>query len=386
MIEFKNRVVKIIFYVIFSLLTLLSVFVVYTAFAQPSSMMGLPYLIFFLVVFLLLPSLLMIRLFTNPTPHKTRADKQTRAGKWIPISTFLVLGVLATVLMTTLKGSRCEAVGPEAALWDCDFAGADLSNMDLHGSDMSHIDLSSADLSGSDLSGGDLSGADLSSSVLVGANISDAELSNAKLDGADLSDAILDGASLKLASLIGVTGLTDESLANLAEWDGMLLQSEEEIYAQLRQVCEGMSVESAAEYDPFQGATSILLITDEGERHPTTASVPGFWRPESASNTELVACFSEPSRVAWSTCTYDDGTSFDRYSQRIEISVFIARTGELLDMITLEGPSPRTCPEEIIAGSEPRDYLGDAPYGAQIIDALTLLMHEGGDLHPPRLP
>ena len=328
----------------------------------------------------------MIRLFTNPTPHKTRADKQTRAGKWIPISTFLVLGVLATVLMTTLKGSRCEAVGPEAALWDCDFAGADLSNMDLHGSDMSHIDLSSADLSGSDLSGGDLSGADLSSSVLVGANISDAELSNAKLDGADLSDAILDGASLKLASLIGVTGLTEETLANLAEWDGMLLQSEEEIYAELGQVCEGIGVVSAAAYDPYQGATSILLFTDEGRRHPTTASVPRFWRPESVSNAELVACFGSTFRVEMGTCRYDDGSSIDRYSQRIRVSIFLAQTGELLDMLTLEGPPPSQCPETIVAGSDRREYVGDAPHGAQIINALTPYMHEGGDLHPPNLP
>ena len=94
-------------------------------------------------------------------------------------------------------------------------------------------------------------------------------------------------------------------------------------------------------------------------KHPTTASVPIFWRPESVSNTELVACFSEPYKVDWGTCTYDDGTSFNRYSQRIEISVFIAQTGELLDIISREGPRPSACPEKIVAGGEWSDYVGD---------------------------
>ncbi|TFH31764.1 MAG: pentapeptide repeat-containing protein [Anaerolineales bacterium] len=386
MIEFKNKAVKIIFYIVFSLLTLVNAFSVVMAFVQPSSSMGLLLLIFIVLFFLLLPSLLMILIFTNPTPHKKRAGKMTRVGKWIPISTFLVISVLAAVLMTIQSGSRCENVGTEGTLWDCDFAGADLSYTDLQGSDMVNINLSSADLSGSNLRGAELMRADMSNSILAGTDLSDASLFNATLDGADLSNAVLDGAVLSGASLVGVTGLTDESLASLEQWEGMLLQSEEEILAQLWQVCEGIGVESAAAYDPDQGATSILLITDQGKKHPTTDYIPGFLWPESVSNTELVACFEGPYRVAKGTCTYDDGTSINRYSQRIDISIFIARTGELMEMITLEGPQPRECSNKVVAGGEYPENLGDAPYGVQIIEALNPFEHEGGDLHPPRLP
>jgi uncharacterized protein YjbI with pentapeptide repeats len=288
--------------------------------------------------------------------------------------------------MTIQSVGRCENVGPEGTLWDCDFAGADLSNMDLQGSDMKNINLSSADLSGSNLSRAKLMGADMSNSILVGADLSDAVLFNAMLDGADLSNTVLDGAKLSGASLIGVKGLTNETLTNLSEWEGMLLQSEDQILAELWQVCKGMGIENAAAYDSDLGATSIVLITDMGERHPTTEYVPRNWWPASVSNAELVACFDSPYRVAKGTCTYDDGTSWDRYSQRIDISIFIAHTGDLLEVITLEGPAPGACPENIVAGGERPEDLGDAPYGVQIIEALTPFAHEGGDLHPPRLP
>jgi len=339
-----------------------------------------------LFLILLLPSLLMILIFTNPTPHKKRAGKKTRAGKWIPISTFLLLSILATVLMTIQSGSRCKDVGPDGDLWDCDFAGADLSHADLRGSEMSRINLSSSDLTRSDLSGANLSRADMSNSILAGADLSEAMLFDATLDGADLSNAVLDGANLKWASLVGVTGLTGESLANLQEWEGMLLQSEGEILGQLLQVCEGRGNESAALYAPNQGATSILLITETGEKHQVSEYAPGFWWPASVSDTELVACFEGPYKVGGRTCTYDDGSSINTYSQRVDISVYIAQTGELLEMISIEGPRPRPCPEKVVADGESTEYLGEAPYGAQIIEALAPFAREGGDLHPPGLP
>jgi len=386
MIKFKNKTFKIIFYVVYALLTLINLLMVINAYVEPSSSMGLLLIIFMQIQCLLLPLLLLIFLFTHPTPHKKRADKMVRLGVWIPISTFLALSVLASVLMAFLTGNRCEDIGPNGKLWGCDFEGADLSGVDLSEADMSEINLSGANLSGSNLSGAELSRANLTNSNLAGADLSDARMFNATLDGADLSNAVLDGAGLSGASLIGVTGLTDESLANLEQWEGMLLQSEDQILAELWQVCKGIGIENAAAYDSDLGATSIVLITDVGERHPTTEYVPRNWWPASVSNAELVACFDSPYRVAKGTCTYDDGTSWDRYSQRIDISIFIARTGDLLEKITLEGPAPGACPENIVAGGERPEDLGDAPYGVQIIEALTPFAHEGGDLHPPRLP
>ena len=212
-------------------------------------------------------------------------------------------------------------------------------------------------------------------------------MSNATLDGADLSNAILDGARLNGASLVGVTGLTAESLATLEQWDGMLLQSEEEILAQLWQVCEGKGVERAAAYDPDQGATSILLITDQGKKYPTT----GSWWPASVSNAELVACLDGPYTAFLESCTYVGGSTISRRLQRIDISIFVARTGELLRTITLDGTWPSACPEEIIVADDKRPEfrsgsLGAAPSGSQIIEALIPFMHKGGPLHAPRLP
>jgi uncharacterized protein YjbI with pentapeptide repeats len=288
--------------------------------------------------------------------------------------------------MIIQSGVRCENVGPEGKLWECDFAGADLSNMNLQESEMMGINLISANLSGSNLIGVNLSGADLSNSTLADANLSDAKLYAAKLDGADLTNTVLDGANLSEASLIDVTGLTNESLANLSKWGGMLLQSEDEILAQLWQVCEGIGVENAVPYDSDQGATSIIAITDKGEKYRNSDYFPRNWWPASVSNAELVACVEGPYNVTIETCTYDDGTIIKRISRWVDISIFIARTGEQLEKITLEGSPPINCSQEVPANSDEYEYYGDAPTGSQVIEALTSFAHDGGDLHPPRIP
>ncbi len=389
MIQFKNKTVKILFYVIFSLLTIIFSFMVLMSFIRPSSNMGIGEIVMTMLFVYLLPLLLLILIFTRPTLRKNKPDKKTRMGIWIPISAFLFLSLLSALLMTIQSGSRCKDISPSGQLWDCDFTGMDLSGRDLQEANMERIDLTGANLSGADLSGANLSNADLPGVDLSNADLSDAILFQAKVDGADLSGAVLDGANLQLASLVNVKGLTDESLANLSNWKGLLLQDEDEMLALLFPVCSGKAVSTAAEYMPNKYANSMMPIDSKGEKHDLAAleGVWGtYWLPESVSNTELVACFAEAQKINVGTCKYDDGTSIERYMQRLVISIYAARTGELIDAITLDGPRPTTCPEKKVAGGEQPDYLGDPPYGRTIIDTLRPFINEVGELPPLNLP
>jgi hypothetical protein len=388
MVQFKNKTVKIVFYVIFSLLTIIFGFMVLMAFIQPASNMGIGNIVMTMLFVYLLPLLLLIQIFTRPTPRKNKPDKKTRLGIWIPISAFLFLSLLSALLMTIQSGNRCKIISPGGNLWDCDFAGMDLSGRDLQGANMERIDLTGANLSGADLSGVNLSNANLPGIDLSNVDLSNAILFQAKVDGADLSGAVLEGANLQLASLVNVKGLTDESLANLGDWRGLRLQDEDELLALLFPVCSGKAVSTAAEYMPDKYANSMMLIDSEGEMHALAGGegVWGtYWLPESVSNTELVACFAEAQKIGVGTCTYDDGTSMERYMQRVEISIYAAKTGELINTISLDGPRPTACPEKIVAGDEP-DYVGDPPYGKTVVDTLRPFINEGGELPPLNLP
>jgi len=359
------------------------------AYFNPSSSMGIFPIVMTMFLVYLLPSLLLILVFTHPTPRKNNPDKKTRMGMWIPIFSFIFLSLLSALLMTILSGSRCKKIGPGGNLWNCDFAGMDLSGRDLKGANMEQINLMGANLSGTDLSDAKLNGADLLDVNFSNADLTDANLRMAELDGADLSGTVLDGVNLMWASLVNVKGLSEESLANLSNWKGMLLQDEDEMLTQLYPVCSGKAVERAAEYMPEKYASSMMLINSEGKKHDL-AGVAGiwdtYWLPESVTNTELVACFAEAQKIGVGTCSYDDGTSINRYMQRIDIFIYIAKTGELLDTISLDGPRPNNCPQKKVAGGERPDYVGDPPYGKTIIENLRPFINEGGELPALNLP
>jgi len=385
-IQFKHKTVKIAFYIIFSLLSVISLFMVLMSFFNPTPGLGIFPVVMFMLFVYLLPSLLLILLFTHPTPLKRNPEKKARQGKWLPIASFIFLSLLSVLLITIDSGRRCKVIGPEGQLWGCDFAGMDLSGRDLHAANMERIDLSGADLSGSDLSDTKLNGADLQKVNLTDADLSDSDLQMADLSGADLTGAILDGASLQWAQLIDVQGLTQDMLSSLGNWKGVLLQTDEQMAAELLPVCAGQPVASASDDLAVQYQYSMMLITAEGEPHELMDRFALDWLPESVSNTELVACFSEVQKIAVGTCSYDDGTSFNRYMQRVEISIYVARTAELLDTLTLEGPRPDSCPPDVVAGGDYPDRIGDPPYNKTIIDALSPYINEGGELPPLRIP
>jgi hypothetical protein len=104
-----------------------------------------------------------------------------------------------------------------------DLRGIDLSDTSLAASNLAHailtnVNLSNSDLRNANLSTADLSTADLSTADLSGANLSSADLSGANLSGANLSDAVLNGAVLSEANLDGAFGVTNEKLAQQAEF------------------------------------------------------------------------------------------------------------------------------------------------------------------------
>lgn len=383
MIKFKNKTLKIIFYIAYGLLAIINLFMVIMAYLDPNPAMGLIAIIPMQLFCLLLPLWLLVILFTHPTPHKKRAEKQVRRGIWIPIFTFLALAGLASILMTIQSRTRCAETGPDGMLWDCDFSGADLAGQNLSGAYMTSIDLSGAQLGQSDLSNAKLSRADLSDTDLTGADLSNSDLSYANLEGADLTGTKLEGAVFQFANLVKVKGLTEKALAGLDNWASVRLQSEEEMLAQLWQVCHGTGVKEAAEYIPAQYFNSILIFTEEGELHSLYGGesiYASYWMPESVSNTELVACFKGPFKVGVGACTYDDGVSISKYMLRVEISIYAAQTGELIKEITLDGPRPEKCPENKVSGGDRPDYVGEAPHAVSIINALSPYVNEDGEI------
>lgn len=386
MIEFKSSLLRKIFYIIFAFLALVGLFLVVTAYLNPSSAMGLMQIIMFQFFCIFLPLLALVLALTKPTLRNTNG-KKGRAGIWIPVLTFAILAGLAVGLMALQSNGRCTRLEAGAALWDCDFSGMDLAGSDLKGADMARISLVGANLSGSDLSGANLENSNLSGSNLSAANLNGANLFQANLDGANLSGTALDGTTLQLASLVGAQGLSTQALADLESWNGLRLESEDEMLARLWPVCSGQEVEQAADYLPGQQLNSIFLITGEGKSHELASGAlwGSYWIAESVSNTELVACLTLE-RVGIDQCTYDDGVSFARLVQREDISIFEAKTGTLVLQISIEGPRPNNCPPEVVAGGDYADMVGEHPGGRAIMDALAPLVNEAGDLPPLNAP
>ena len=386
MIEFKSSLLKNIFYITFALLAIVGIFLVVTAYLNPSSAMGLLQIIMFQFFCTFLPLLVLVLALTKPTLKNT-SGKKGRAGIWIPVLTFAILGGLAVGLMTLQSNGRCTRLEPGGALWDCDFSGMDLSGSDLKGADMARISLVGANLSGSDLSGAILENSNLSGSDLSSANLNGANLFQANLDGTNLSGTSLDGTTLQLASLVNAQGLSTQALANLESWNGLRLESEDEMLATLWPVCSGQGVEQAADYLPGQQLNSIILIMGEGKSHELSSGAlwGSYWISESVSNTELVACLSLE-RVEIDQCTYDDGVTFARLMQREDISIFEAKTGKLVMQLSIEGPRPNNCPPKVVAGGDYADMVGEHPGGRAIIDALAPFVNEAGVLPPLNAP
>ena len=251
-----------------------------------------------------------------------------------------------------LKGANLEG----ASLAGTTLAGANLSGANLSEANFVGIDLSGVSLSGANLRGSILIHQNLSGVDLSGADLTDANLRKAKLRGANLTGAILDG-----ASLLGAEGLTNEQLSTAASLTDARLESREEIFEAVGQVCRGSGVVSAAPYAREPGAHPIVLLNSSGGQHAWNENLPSSWEPLAIRFTELVACIEEKKEVL-DVCEYRPYGLIRRYLNEAVIALVEARTGETVATHTISSP-PASCPPrlETRLGGNPHAPGTDTP-------------------------
>ena len=107
-------------------------------------------------------------------------------------------------------------------------------------------------------------------------------------------------------------------------------------------VCDGQGVPDAAEYIPGPGLHPIILLDPTGQRHTWTNSIPEGWRSENVSDTELVVLVSYQIDVAIEVVHYA-GPDITRYQYHVDVVLRAAKTGEIIESITIYGTEPREC-------------------------------------------
>jgi uncharacterized protein (TIGR02145 family) len=111
-------------------------------------------------------------------------------------------------------------------------------------------------------------------------------------------------------------------------------------YKKLLASCEGNPVENVGEYDPDNEFHKIVLIRNDGIKHPWDNYIP-YDKPSEMNEVELIACISHN----WDTshCAYDNLSVILRLQAVVTISIRVASTGELLESKTFYG-SIDACP------------------------------------------
>jgi hypothetical protein len=361
----------------------------------------------------IVPVTLCVWLLTYFSIEPTRSDANRRLrttwGCGSAFFLFLSLSVAASIFGNQLQEKRCQELGPNASLWQCDYSGEDLREINLHGATMretslvrvnlsnadltdvvlTNADLRQANLSNANLTGAELQGADLSDVDLLGGSLDEANLTGADLSNAKLNDASLIGATLDGANLSNTLGLTNEMLSGAASWRGTLLQTPLSMLTKLATVCEGEGVEEAAHYAPDNSRHPLVLLQQDGKQHELSQKIPPIWWPATTSYAELVACVGGESEHLVQTCRYEKGGVAYRYVQETEVQIVEALTGEVLTLITVRGPEPRECPDKLLTveGVEPEEeYRGESPGVEEYIEALSRFVNADGKIEPLRVP
>ena len=136
-------------------------------------------------------------------------------------------------------------------------------------------------------------------------------------------------------------------------WIDLLLLSDESDNSIFSACSPGFNgVEGAAPFNEEIGVHPIVLLS-EGKEHIWNDSLPPDWIPEALSDTELVACIGEESVKRIQTCEYSPTGLppatmwFYRYRYFMESTIVTARTGHLVDILTIWGSSPMSCPSTL---------------------------------------
>lgn len=127
----------------------------------------------------------------------------------------------------------------------------------------------------------------------------------------------------------------------------------------------GQGIPAAASYNPTNEFHPIRLLKLDSSRHPWNYILPIDWIPASIADTQLVACVGDDYEELIQTCSYNPSGTFRRYRHFVDITLRVARTGEIIDTVKVGGSLPETCPQVIFGSGESH---GDPVTGLDALD------------------
>lgn len=135
--------------------------------------------------------------------------------------------------------------------------------------------------------------------------------------------------------------------------DSAAATEEEALLAQVfpddfEQVCNGVAFAPAKAYEPTAGGIHPLYVFDRENDSETFSEsykeLPSSWKMEweESQETQLVACLTVTQQVLANTCEFDpdegetEGYVLETYDTTYEVSLYGAKSGELLDSTTFD--------------------------------------------------
>jgi hypothetical protein len=333
----------------------------------------------------------------------SRSERTEKLAWGIPIVVGITGLIIAIPIASHKYSQRCSAFEPNHYFVDCDLTNVDISNTDLHDSNFDGVVLDQANLSGSDLKesifyqaslqGANLSNADLrrtdtveanlSGANLSGANLTNADFSNANLSGVDLTGATLDNANFAGVDLHDATGLTNEMLASLSDWRGLVLEDRNQIIEAVGAACRGEPVAEAMPYTSgYRDAQyhPLILLNGQGEHYQWTHWMPRRWWPTQTSQSQLVACVDGPVTEK-RYCNYEDGISIEYTRHGIEIRLVAVQTAQQVRSFTVWRDI--TCPSTTSGEPGQRKTADGAGVRAtDVRDSLGSYININGEIEP----
>lgn len=114
----------------------------------------------------------------------------------------------------------------------------------------------------------------------------------------------------------------------------------------LAPVCQGNGVSTAAAFKPDHAPHLAFMIGS------VPLDIPSGWLGASLLEIELVICLEEK-EVFTSQCTYQDGSTIDRFKWVLAFSLVEARTGQPIQAWELDGEHPNACPVVVVTSGVP---------------------------------
>jgi hypothetical protein len=110
----------------------------------------------------------------------------------------------------------------------------------------------------------------------------------------------------------------------------------------LANVCTGQGVSEAAAYARGGAPHPIVLLSESGEHHEWSDSLPAEWYPAGVSDAQLVACIGAETQQTIEVCHYN-GPDITRYTNQLAVRLVEARNGRTIASQTFTGDPPREC-------------------------------------------